>query len=94
MLRAFYVQRYERSYKDASSTAGDALTDWLLAVYRRRTVRHALVGLGYLDITRSPPFMPRKTPDFRERLRHLQINDDGDGSCNYIISSPQMILSM
>ena len=38
--------------------------------------------------------MPRKTPDFRERLRHLQINDDGDGSCNYIISSPQMILSM
>jgi transposase InsO family protein len=46
-FRALVLQ-YEQSY----NTAGDALTDRLLAVHHRRAVRHALVELGYLDITR------------------------------------------
>ena len=46
------VVEYEQSYNDAACTAGNALTDRLLAVHHRRAVRHALVELGYLDITR------------------------------------------
>ena len=50
-LRALVLQ-YEQSYNDEACSAGDALTDRLLAVHHRRAVRHALVELGYLDITR------------------------------------------
>ena len=36
----------------AACTAGDVLTDKLLAAHHRRAVRQALVEHGYLDITR------------------------------------------
>jgi transposase InsO family protein len=50
-LRAAVVQ-YERQWNNDACTAGDVLTDTLLAVHHRRAVRQALVELGYLDITR------------------------------------------
>ena len=50
-FRAAAVE-YERTLNAETCAAGDALTDRLLAVYHRRAVRHALVELGYLDITR------------------------------------------
>ena len=50
-LRAAVVQ-YERQHNDDACTAGIVLTDMLLAAHNRRAVRHALVELGYLDITR------------------------------------------
>lgn len=46
------VLQYECQLNDVACTAGDTLTDTLLAVHHRRAVRHALVELGYLDITR------------------------------------------
>jgi transposase InsO family protein len=46
------VVEYERTLNAETCAAGDALINRLLAVYHRRAVRHALVELGYLDITR------------------------------------------
>ena len=46
------IVQYQHQYNDNACTAGDALTDTLLAVHRRRAIRQALVELGYLDITR------------------------------------------
>lgn len=50
-LRAAVVQ-YERQTNADACAAGSALTDTLRAAHHRRAVRHALVELGYLDITR------------------------------------------
>lgn len=46
------IVQCEHQYNHNACTAGDALTDTLLAVHRRRAIRQALVELGYLDITR------------------------------------------
>jgi transposase InsO family protein len=46
------VVQYERKLQQAACTQNETLSDTLLAVYHRRAVRHALVELGYLDITR------------------------------------------
>jgi transposase InsO family protein len=50
-FRALVLQ-YERQHNEHACTAGDTLTDTLLALHHRRAVRQALVELGYLDITR------------------------------------------
>lgn len=46
------VLQYEQELNATACTAGDALTDMLVAAHHRRAVRRALVELGYLDITR------------------------------------------
>lgn len=50
-FRALILQ-YEHQYNEHACSAGDALTDRLLAVHHRRAVRQTLVERGYLDITR------------------------------------------
>lgn len=50
-LQALIVQ-YEREFDLAACTAGQHLTDRMIAIHHRRAVRRALVELGYLDITR------------------------------------------